>query len=92
MEQEIKNECLTRMEILNLSYRCKQAFKSGKVWESENYGALYELNNEEKEIRVQASNGHYRDYGLGDTFDPAGTTMTLEYDGIQGMLLYFGGI
>ena len=47
-------------------------------------------NNEEKEIRVQASNGHYRDYGLGDTFDPAGTTMTLEYDGIQGMLLYFG--
>ena len=50
MEEQIKNECLTRMEILNLSYKCKQAFKSGKVWESESYGALYELNNEEQEI------------------------------------------
>ena len=73
-----------------------------KAKEEENYkvGFIFTLNgadyftvvynNEEKEIRVQASNGHYRDYGLGDTFDPAGTTMTLEYDGIQGLILYFG--
>ena len=52
------------------------------------FAVLY--NNEEKEIRIQASNGHYRDYGLGDEFNSDGTTMTLEYDGIQGMLLYFG--
>ena len=66
-------------------------YKAGFVFTlngSDYFAVLY--NNEEKEIRIQASNGHYRDYGLGDTFDPAGTTMTLEYDGIQGMLLYFG--
>ena len=49
MEEKIFNECLERMEILKLSKQCISAFKSGKIWESESIGALYEVN--EKEIK-----------------------------------------
>ena len=50
MEEKIFNECITRMEILNLSRQCIGAFKKGKIWESESIGALYEVNEEEQEI------------------------------------------
>lgn len=50
MEEKIFNECLTRMEMLNLSKQCINAFKQGKVWESERIGALYEVNEEEQKI------------------------------------------
>ena len=50
MEEKIFNECLERMEILKLSKHCISAFKSGKIWESESIGALYEVNEEEQEI------------------------------------------
>lgn len=50
LEKEIFNECITRMEILNLSRQCIGAFKKGKIWESEGIGALYEVNEEEQEI------------------------------------------
>ena len=50
LEKEIFNECITRMEILNLSRQCIGAFKKGKIWESESIGALYEVNEEEQEI------------------------------------------
>ena len=50
MEEKIFNECLKRMEILKLSKQCISAFKSGKIWESESLGALYEVNEEEQEI------------------------------------------
>ncbi len=50
MEQEIKEECLNRMNILKLSKKCINAFKSGKVWESESIGALYEVNQKEQAI------------------------------------------
>ena len=50
MEEKIFNECLERMEILKLSRQCISAFKSGKIWESESIGALYEVNEEEQEI------------------------------------------
>ena len=50
MKEKIFNECLERMEILKLSKQCINAFKSGKIWESENIGALYEVNEEEQEI------------------------------------------
>lgn len=50
-ENEImKQECLNRMEILRLSRQCINAFKRGKVWESEGIGALYEVNDEEQKI------------------------------------------
>lgn len=50
MEELIKQECLERMEMLKLSRQCINAFKKGKIWESEGYGALYELNEEEQKI------------------------------------------
>ena len=50
MEEKIFNECLKRMEILELSKQCISAFKKGKIWESESIGALYEVNEEEQEI------------------------------------------
>ena len=50
LEKEIFNECITRMEILNLSRQCIGAFKKGKIWESESLGALYEVNEEEQEL------------------------------------------
>lgn len=44
------NEALERMKLLKLDKPCIDAFKAGKVWESENYGALYEVNEEEQKI------------------------------------------
>lgn len=56
--EEIKNECLSRMEMLNLSRQCINAFKKGVVWESESIGALYELNDKEKEIVKEFEEKH----------------------------------
>lgn len=50
MEDKILNECLTRMVMLKLDAPCINAFKKGKVWESEGFGALYELRPEEQQI------------------------------------------
>ena len=50
MEKEIINEALKRMKMLKLSNHCINAFKKGKVWESEGFGALYEVNEKEQEI------------------------------------------
>lgn len=43
-------EALERMKLLKLDEPCVDAFKAGKVWESESYGALYEVNEEEQKI------------------------------------------
>lgn len=50
MQEKIYNECLERMKLLELSNQCVNAFKRGKIWESESIGALYELNEKEEEI------------------------------------------
>lgn len=50
IQEKIFDECLRRMHELQLSSTCIDAFKKGIVWESEGIGALYELNNEEKQI------------------------------------------
>lgn len=50
MKEKIYNECLRRMERLSLSRQCINAFKKGKVWESEGIGALYEINDKEQKI------------------------------------------
>jgi len=65
-EEKIFNECLERMEILKLSKNCIDAFKKNEIWESEGYGALYELNDEEKEIVKKFETEHkgYKVYHL----------------------------
>lgn len=61
MEEKIFNECLNRMQLLHLSKQCINAFKNGKVWESEGIGALYELNEEEQKI-VDDFEKKHKDY------------------------------
>lgn len=46
-EKQIK-EALERMVMLHMSRQCINAFKNGKVWESEGPGALYEVNAQEQ--------------------------------------------
>ena len=48
--KEQENEILERMKLLKLSKQCIKAFTDGKIWESEGYGALYEINEEEQKI------------------------------------------
>ena len=50
MLEKQREEAIKRMEMLNMSRQCINAFKSGEVWESENIGALYECNDKEREL------------------------------------------
>ena len=51
MEKEVMiEEAVKRMELLNMSKRCIAQFKKGIIWESEGYGALYEMEDNEKKI------------------------------------------
>lgn len=43
-------EAIERMKLLKLDNSCIEAFVKGKVWESEGYGALYEVNQKEQEL------------------------------------------
>ena len=43
-------QALERMKLLKLDNHCINAFKKGELWESEGKGALYELEENEKEI------------------------------------------
>ena len=43
-------EAIERMKLLKLDSHCIEAFVKGKVWESEGYGALYEVNQKEQEL------------------------------------------
>ena len=43
-------EAIERMKMLKLDKSCIEAFTKGKVWESEGYGALYEVNQKEQEL------------------------------------------
>ena len=38
------------MKMLKLDKSCIKAFKNGEIWESEGFGALYEINEEEQKI------------------------------------------
>lgn len=51
-------EAIERMKLLKLDNSCIEAFVKGKVWESESYGALYEVNDEEQKIidKFEANN------------------------------------
>lgn len=50
MKDTQKREALERMVMLHMSRQCINAFKEGKVWESEGHGALYEVNDEEQKL------------------------------------------
>lgn len=50
MNNKILDECIKRMQILKLDKPCIEAFKQGKVWESESFGALYEVNQKEQKL------------------------------------------
>ena len=51
MKKEQENEILERMKLLKLDKSCINALlKNHKVWESEGFGALYEVNEEEQKI------------------------------------------
>ena len=43
-------EAIKRMKLLKLDNSCIEAFVKGKVWESEGYGALYEVNKKEQAL------------------------------------------
>lgn len=43
-------EAIERMKLLKLDKKCIEAFTKGKVWESEGFGALYQLSDEEQMI------------------------------------------
>ena len=43
-------EAIERMKLLKLDNSCIEAFVKGKVWESEGYGALYEVNQKEQKL------------------------------------------
>lgn len=58
MNEELKQECITRMQILKLDKGCIEAFKNNNIWLSENIGALYELDEEEKAIVDKFEQAH----------------------------------
>lgn len=43
-------EAIERMKLLKLDNSCIEAFVKGKVWESEGFGALYEVNQKEQKL------------------------------------------
>ena len=49
-KEERFKEAIERMKLLKLYDSCIEAFVKGKVWESECYGALYEVNQKEQEL------------------------------------------
>lgn len=64
VQEKIFNECLRRMEELHLSKQCIGAFRRGQIWESEDIGFLYELNNMEEKIveQFEKENKGYKVY------------------------------
>lgn len=83
IKEEIFNECLKRLEILNISKQCINAFKNGKVWESEGIGALYEVNEEEQEIINDFEKEHtnYKVYHLIHSLTDFGELYNIFYVG-----------
>lgn len=51
-------EAIERMKLLKLDNPCIEAFTKGNVWESEGYGALYEVNDEEQKLIYNFEKNH----------------------------------
>ena len=58
MNNKILDECIERMQLLKLDKPCIEAFKKGKVWESEGFGALYEVNDKEQSCIDEFEKAH----------------------------------
>lgn len=58
MKEKQIEEALTRMTMLHMSSRCINEFKRGNVWESEGFGALYEISEDEQKIVDKFEKGH----------------------------------
>lgn len=43
-------EAIERMKLLKMSKSCIKALKNGEVWMSENYGALYEIDDDFEDV------------------------------------------
>ena len=50
IKKEIFDEAIERMKLLKLDSHCIEAFCAGNIWESEGYGALYELTDKEQNL------------------------------------------
>lgn len=59
-KEERFKEAIERMKLLKLDKQCIEAFKKGKVWESEGFGALYEVKDEEQMI-IDKFEAHHKD-------------------------------
>ena len=59
-KKERFNEAIKRMKLLKLDTSCIEAFCAGNVWESEGFGALYQLSDEEQMI-VDKFEAHHKD-------------------------------
>ena len=83
LKEEIFNECVKRLEMLDISKQCIRAFKNGKVWESESIGALYEVNEEEQEIINNFEEEHkgYKVYHLIHNLTDFGELYNIFYVG-----------
>ena len=81
MKEKVEQECVERMEMLNMSRRCINEFKKGNVWESEGIGALYELNDDEKKIVEEFETEHkgYRVYHVIHNMTEFGELYSLLY-------------
>ena len=59
-KKERFDEAIERMKLLKLDTPCIEAFCAGNVWESEGFGALYQLSDEEQMI-VDKFEAQYED-------------------------------
>ena len=59
-KEERFEEAIKRMKLLKLDKQCIEAFTKGKVWESEGFGALYEVNDKEQFI-IDKFEAHHKD-------------------------------
>ena len=59
-KKERFDEAIERMKLLKLDKQCIEAFTKGKVWESEGFGALYEVNEKEQMI-IDKFEAHHKD-------------------------------
>ena len=81
VDQEVmKQEALQRMQYLGLHQSAMDAFQRGEVWQSTDYGALFELTDDQKEAvkTFEAEYGGKVYHIIHGTYDFAGDRMTMD--------------
>ena len=74
-KKERFDEAIKRMKLLKLDKQCIEAFTKGKVWESEGFGALYEVNDEEQKI-INKFEANHKDGDIIKQSKPEGYQVT----------------